>query len=207
MNTKKVILLTLTTVIISLLVGTVIGIIIGVRISQRAINESKEKEEITSTVVLERIQNQAFLVTRTIITDQEVKISIDQGSAWSNFWWGHEITAEGMVQVDVGVDLTSLSEEDITVDDTNKTIVINLPSSEIYDSSIKGEIDVITKSGVLYKLLSSDPNEDYNLAMEKLTTQAEDAVNQDEELFDEARSSTLSILQVIFKDTGYSVTE
>lgn len=204
MKTKQILLTMIIALTFGFLVGTIIGIIIGVQISKKA--QTSEKEVITSTVVLERIQNQAFLVTRTVITDQDTEITIDQGSAWSNFWWGHEITAEGKVQVDVGLDLSSLSEEDIQVDDANKTIKINLPDAEIYGSSLEGEIDVTTKSGILKKLLATDTNEDYNLAMTELTSQAEEAIAQDEELLEEAQSSALSILQVILKDTGYSVT-
>lgn len=203
MKTKQILLTFLIALTFGFLAGTIAGLIIGIKISKRS--QDSQKEIVSSTVILEKIQDQAFLVTRTIITDQEVKMEIDQGSAWSNFWWGHKIKAEGTVQVDVGIDLSSLREEDIEVDNEGKTIKINLPSAEVYDSSLEGEIDVTTKSGVLYKLLSTDTNEDYNLAMERLTSQAEEAVNQNEDLLQEAQSSALSTLQVILKDTGYTI--
>jgi hypothetical protein len=205
MKTRQILLTLIIALTFGFLVGTITGLIIGVKISKKS--PDTEMETISATVVLDKIQDQAFLVTRTIITDQEIQIEIDQGSAWSNFWWGHEITAEGVVQIDVGLDLSRLSEEDIEVDNETKTIIIDLPSAEVYDSSLKGDIDVSTKSGILKKLLATDNNEDYNLAMAELTSQAEEAVAQDEELLEEAQSSALSTLQVILKDTGYTLTE
>lgn len=204
MKTQQILLTLIIALAFGFLIGAITGLIIGVQISKNS--QGNEKEEITSTIVIERIQNQAFLITRTVITDQDTKIKIDQGSAWSNFWWGHEITAEGTVQVDVGLDLSGLTEEDIQVDDTSKVIKINLPKAEVYDSSLEGEIDVTTKSGILKKLLTTDTNEDYNLAMALLTTQAEESVSQDDKLLEEAQSSALSTLEAIFKDTGYTVT-
>jgi hypothetical protein len=193
------------TVIISSLIGFLAGITFGLIIGVKITNTSNEKEIVSSTVILDKIKDQAFLVTRTVITDQEAVISIDQGSTWSNFWWGHKITAEGLMQVDVGVDLANLTTDDIVVNDDDKTISINLPEAEIYNSSLESDIEVTTQSGILKKLLATDDNEDYNLALNELSDQAKEAIGQDEELMNEARSSALSTLQAILYDTGYTV--
>ncbi|MFC1780183.1 DUF4230 domain-containing protein [Patescibacteria group bacterium] len=193
------------TVIISSLIGFLAGITFGLIVGVKITNSSTEKEVVSSTVILDKIKDQAFLVTRTVVTEQEAVISIDQGSAWSNFWWGHEITADGLMQVDVGVDLANLTTDDITVDDDNKIISINLPKAEVYNSSLEGDIEVTTQSGILKKLLATDDNEDYNLAFDELSLQAEAAVEEDEELLNEAQVSALSTLQVLLSDTGYTV--
>ncbi|MBN2015704.1 DUF4230 domain-containing protein [Candidatus Dojkabacteria bacterium] len=193
------------TTIISFLFGFLIGVSAGLVIGIKVTKQSTERQLVSSTVVLDKIKDQSFLVTRTIVTEQSTTINIDQGSAWSNFWWGHEITAEGLMQVDIGVDLGTITEGDIRINNENKVIEINLPDAEIYNTSLEGSIDVSTKSGILKKLFASDDNEDYNLAMSELAKQAEDSINSNEELLSEAKASALSTLQAIFKDTGYSV--
>jgi len=192
--------------IISFLVGIIGGIIIGVKIEKNNSDNTPTKV-VTPTTILERISDQSFLVTKSVISTESVTITIDQGSSWSNFWWGHKITAEGLIQTDIGVDLSKLVKEDIQVDNDNKVISINLPQAEIYNSSIEGPIEVSTRSGILKKLLSSNTNEDYNLALEELSSSAEETVDEDQELFENSQSSTLDILQSIFADTGYMLKE
>ena len=109
------------------------------------------------------------------------------------------------MQTDLGVDFSKLSEDDITVDENKKEITINLPNAEIYNISLDGDIEVKTKSGILKLLFDSDDNEDYNLALDELSTQTEDAIEQDDKLLEDARSSTLATLQVILKDTDYEI--
>jgi hypothetical protein len=201
MKIKNFFLTALICSLIGFLLGTVAGLIIGIKV----IRPSGEKEVVSSTVVLDRLQEQSFLVTRSVLTDQEVEIEIDQGSAWSNFWWGHEITAKALIQTDLGVDLSKLTEEDIIVDKSNKEITLNLPDAEIYNISLNSDIEVSTKSGLLKYIFDSDDNEDYNLALDELSTQTEEAIGQDTKLLAEAQSSALSTLQVLLKDTDYEV--
>jgi len=202
---KNIILTSLIALSLGFLTGVIAGLVIGINISKKSESGVVEKEVITSTVVLEKVQEQAFLITRTVITDQDVEIIIDQGSAWSNFWWGHEVNAEGIVQVDVGIDLAAIKESDIVVDDENKTITILLPEAEVYDSSLKGEITVSKESGWFKQLFDNDDNEDYNLAMNELTSKAQTAVEEDSEMMKEAQESALLTLQAILKDTGYEI--
>lgn len=206
MKTKALITTSLVTIIFGFLAGSIIGIIIGVKIAKPDATPPKT-EVITSRIVLERIKDQAFLITRTLISDQQTVIEIDQGSAWSNFWWGHEITAQGSMQVDLGVDLSKLTESDIEINDEDKVIYIKLPKSEVFDASLKGDIKVETSSGILKSLLASDSNQDYNLALEKLTEQARDAALNDKEMLDEAEESALSTIEILINETGYIVKE
>ncbi len=201
MKTKQFFLTITISVIIGFLAGNISGLIIGLKINQ----EKEDSAIIESTLVLERLKEQSFLVTRSIITDEEVTINIDQGSTWSNFWWGHEITANGQIQTDIGIDLIKLEDTDIQVNDNDKEIIISLPEPTIYNSSLKGDIEVTTQSGVLKKLLASDSNEDYNLALEELISQSENAISNNQYLFDESYEETIKILQYIFNDTGYTI--
>jgi len=195
----------LITFIIGSLVGTILGVVIGVKIADQPAPVEEEKIIINSELVVERIKEQSFLITRTVISDQEVQIKVDQGSSWSNWWWGYEVTAKGLMQVDVGVDISKITEEQIEVDDENKIIYINFPEAEIYETSLKGTIEVSAKKGLLKRILDSDTDEDYNLALDHLKMAAEDGVSQDQELMQEAQNSALSTLQVLLSDTEYTV--
>lgn len=203
MKIKSILITLLISLTFGFLLGTVAGIVIGVKITKT--KPSNEKEVITSTIVLERMKDRAFLITRSLISEQETTITIDQGSAWSNFWWGHEVTASGLIQVDIGVDFSKIKEEDIRIDEQNKIIYINVPQAEVYDSSPKSDLEVKTKSGILKKLLKSDSNEDFNLALEALTNQAKVAAEKDESLLKESQELALDTIQVFFNDTGYTV--
>jgi hypothetical protein len=202
MKIKQTFILTSVVAITSLLLGVIIGLVIGIKVNSK---QNNKVEKITSTTVLTRINDQAFLVSKSIISDQTVQIKVDQGSSWSNFWWGHEITAEAYIQVDLGTDFSKITESDIQIDDQNKTIKIKLPESQVYNSSLKSDIQVSTKSGILKKLFASDTNQDYNLALSELTKQAESAVKQDNDLLKDAKNASLNTLQAIFKDTGYTI--
>jgi len=203
MKTKQFFLTITISIIIGFLAGNIFGLIIGLKINQHNGNQTT----IETTLVLERLKEQSFLVTRSVITDEEVTINIDQGSAWSNFWWGHEITANGQIQTDIGIDLDKIESSDIQVNDTDKEIIISFPEPVVYNSSLKGDIEVTTQSGILKKLLASDANEDYNLALNELSSQAENTILNNQDLFDESTLETIEILQYIFNDTGYTIKE
>lgn len=197
------------TVVVSGLLGMLAGTVLGFVICNwsRNTKDSGEEMKVTQTTVLEKLQDQAFLVTRTVIADQQVEINIDQGSAWSNFWWGHEVVAEAKMQVDIGVDFLEVEKGDVSVDKSKKIIKIDLPNGEIYNTSVASKIEIETKSGVLKKILDNDKEEDFNLALSALTEAAEDSVSGDVKLMNEAEKAAFKILQSIFKDTGYKVEE
>lgn len=185
-----------------LLCGFVLG---GIVSRNHTPAENERKEVITSQIIVDKINEEAFVVSKTIFLDQKATINIDQGSAWSNFWWGQSIEAEALMRVDLGVDYSKLTENDISIDSVNKVISINLPEAEILDTSLSGEIQVISKSGVLKFLLANDPNQDFNLALQELTTQANSVVSQDSELFEAARTDSAKILQLALSDLGYKI--
>lgn len=192
-------------IIVLIVVAVGISTFLAGQAFQRSSERQMREQTITAQTIVNRIQEQAFLVTKTVYIDQQSEIVIDRGSDWSNFWWGQTITAEGLIRTDVGVDLSKLTSENVKVDHEQKTITIQLPAAEILDSSLSGEIEVVTKSGILKKLLLNDANADYNLALSQLTTDAMTAVNADETLFVEARNTTINMLELLLAETGYEV--
>jgi hypothetical protein len=188
-----------------------IGIIVGLLIQSAITNFFKKTQPqqqiiVNRESVAERVSDQGFLVTRVAIIDQSSTINVNEGSPWRNFWWGHEIEAEGQMQVDVGVDLTKISEDQINIKESRKKIIIDVVEAEIYNVSLKDEkITLETKSGILKNLLAKDNDEDFNLALKELSKSARKAVNSNEELMNEATNSAENTLQSIFSETGYDI--
>lgn len=156
-------------------------------------------------MIVDRINEEAFLITRSVYLDQEIEIVVDAGSDWSNFWWGQTLQAQALIKVSLGIDLQNISSDQITVNELEKKITIDLPEPTIISKEIIGDIEVNNQQGLLKLLFDNDTNEDYNLAYSELTTQAEKAIEQKEELFTESKTEALQILELIFKDTGYSL--
>jgi hypothetical protein len=185
--------------------GFFLGLLSYYLISNRT-NTDDTQFNINRSAIVERVSEQGFLVTRTAIIDQTVTIEADEGSAWSNFWWGHEINAEAQMQIDIGIDLAKITDDDIEIDRDKKLISISTPQSEIYNTSLYGEeISLSTKSGILKKLLDSDKEEDFNLALEQLEKATTEDVRSQTEIFEQAEQSAQNILQSIFNDTDYKV--
>jgi len=140
-----------------------------------------------------------------MVIDQDSTIKVDQGSGWSNFLWGQTIKAEGMIRIDIGVDLNSLQESDVTVDNVKKSAKVKLPPATILDASQYGDIEVESKSGVLKFLLDNDPNADHNQALAQLITDAKTAASADTKVFTEARENSINLIKLVLSDMGYSV--
>ena len=176
----------------------IIGVLIG------KIWTDNNRNKVTSNSLVDRIQDQNFLVSKTVIIDQKSKIVIDQGSAWSNFFWGQTIDAEAQIRVDVGIDFSKLKSEDIQVDEKTKHIIINLPNAQILDASQYGDIDVRSSKGVFKFLLDNNPNEDHNQALEQLISDASRSLDGSK-IYAEARTDAVRYLEVVVKNLGYTI--
>lgn len=186
------------------ILGFVFGLMTFYLISLRSQDEEPQFI-LTRDTVVERVSEQGFLVTRVAVVDEQVTINVDEGSAWSNFWWGHEVDAQSRMQVDIGVDLSEIDADNVNVDEEEKTITIDIPDAEIYNISLQDEITVSTKSGVLKKIFDSDDNEDYNLALSELEESTKESILLDEELFNDAEVDVADVLSSLFVGTGYEV--
>jgi len=107
---------------------------------------------VTAEEILERISDKYFVVTKSLLLDEETQIDIDQGSGWSNLLWGQKITANAKINIDVGVDLTQLTKEDIDINNFTKTISMNLPHATILNSNVIGKFNIKSKDGILKKI-------------------------------------------------------
>lgn len=194
--------------IIIALLCFLLGVVSGGFLSYVFRNNSKPQEKevtIDRQAVIDRISQQGFLVTQVVIIDEEVTVTVDEGSSWSNFWWGHEVEAQSRMQVDVGIDLTEVSKEDIKIDDQKKQIKIDAPEASIYNISLLDDIEVKTKSGVLKKVFDSDKGEDFNLALDELRKTSRLSVESNEDVLRGAESSAEETLNGIFFQTGYEI--
>lgn len=171
-------------------------------------NELENKPvEVTNQIVVDRITNQYFVVSKTVFLDQTSEIKIQENSNWSDILWKKTLTAEAIVRVDVGVDMEKLSSDDIEVDKEQKTITIRLPKASVLDSSLYSELQVESESGIITSIenLFKDGTEDYNLAVETLTSEAQSSVEADDELLEEAENDSIKIIELILKETGYII--
>lgn len=193
-----------TLLLVIILIILLLGIFLtGIFFEKYTSNPARQK--LTSVMVVDRINEEAFLITRSVYLDQDIEIVVDAGSDWSNFWWGQTLQAKALVKISLGVDLQNITPDQIIVNELEKKITIDLPEPSIISKEIIGDIEVDNQQGLLKLLFDNDTNKDYNLAYSELTTQAEKAVEQKEELFMESKTEALKILELIFNDTGYSL--
>lgn len=166
---------------------------------------TKRAEEINSQVVLDRIEEQAFLVTKTIYLDEQVNIKVDQGSDWSNFFWGKEVTAEGLVRVDYGIDFDRLDSSDISINPNDSMITIKAKKPQVLDASLTNDLEIKDGSAILRRIFASDPNEDYKLAQKVLTDSARKSLSSEQKLNEKTVDSTEQLLNYLFQDFDYGI--
>lgn len=159
----------------------VLGIYFGYLIFQPQI----VKEQINSQTILETLKNEGFLATQTYIFNQSVTIDKNTGIMWKDFFWGQEINASAVVEVNSGVDLTKLTANNIKV--TANQINLTLPQIEVQSVELLGDIELRNSQGILKKIFNDDDG--YNLALSKIKEEAIKAAS-DEKLVNQAQSST-----------------
>ncbi|MBU0648534.1 DUF4230 domain-containing protein [Patescibacteria group bacterium] len=133
-------------------------------------------KNVSSQVILTALHDRGFLVTQTYIFNEPIEIRDQDESFWSKILWGQVIKAHGVVEVNLGVDLSEISQDDVEVD-SNK-IRVYVSRAEIFNSRLVGEVSVENSQGILKSLFESDDG--YNQAMAELTRQAENAALSNE---------------------------
>lgn len=163
--------------------------------------------EISSQIIVDRITDQYFTVTKTVYTNQDIEISIEDESDWSDIFWKDVLTSSALIRSDIGVDMTMLTVGDISIDEESKIITLEIPKAEIFDTSIEGDISLKSEQGLITAIeqLFEDESDDYNLVTETLILATEAAILADEQLLEEARSSSVSIIENILGELGYQV--
>ena len=165
-----------------------------------AANLENRPSVVNSQVILERITNQYFLVTKTVFLNSKVEIDTPKNNDWTDLFTGKKLTVMGLVRVDVGVDMKNMRLENIIVDHQKKLVTISLPHAEILDSSLSGELDFAVDKSIVEKLkglLKNTQNDDYNLALMTLIERANDQVTADESIFNSAREDSAKLVQLI----------
>ncbi len=152
------------------------GLYTGYRLSDRP-----PEREVNADVILTALRDSGFLVTQTYVFDQPITITKSSGSALKDFFFGQTITARGVMEVNLGVDLSDVSEEDVEISENG--IVVSIPAAKVFTVRPIGDLQVDNQQGILKRLFEDDPG--YNEALAELTRVAEEAAT-DPELLDRA---------------------
>lgn len=155
----------------------VVGIMaFGALIGWMLARSGNTQKTITDQTILTALRERGFLVTETIVSTVATNIKTDQASIWKRLFWGQEIQASAVAEVNLGVDLEKMSGTDIKI--SSDKITVEIPGAEIFNSRLVGEISVINTQGILKRVLQNDDG--YNQAMAELIKQAESAATSTE---------------------------
>ncbi len=154
-------------ILVAVLIG--VGILMGWLIAKPKATD----KEVTSQTILSALRERGFLVTETSVSNVSATIKTDESSIWKKLLWGQEVSASGVVEVNLGVDLEKTRADDVQI--SSNKIIVHIPAAEIFNSRLVGDVNVENKQGILKRLLENDDG--YNLAMAELIIQAEGAVS------------------------------
>ncbi len=148
----------------------------GVFIGWLLTKESKPERVVSGQTILSALRERGFLVTETSVSTVAVTIKDNDASIWKKLFWGQEIKASAVVEVNLGVDLEEMKADDIQM--TGNDITVAVPGAEIFNSRLVGDISVENKQGILKRILENDDG--YNQAMAEIIRQAESAATSTE---------------------------
>ncbi|MFH1621281.1 MAG: DUF4230 domain-containing protein [Patescibacteria group bacterium] len=150
-----------------------VGFFLGWRLTQP---QFVAKREVNAQVILTALRDRGFLVTQTYVFDQPVTIKKTSGSAFKDFFFGQTITARGAMEVNLGIDLAKVSEQDVVIED--QKITVTVPTSSLFNVRLVGPIDVRNDQGILKRVLQNEDG--YNEALAELSRIAEETANKPE---------------------------
>lgn len=168
-------------ILLSTLLGAIVFFSAGVWTGYKIFRPKTETKQITiinAQAILTALHNRGFLVSQTYIFDTPVTIDRSSGNALKDFFFGQTIEARGTMEVNLGVDLASITEADVTVDDATNIITVMIPKAKLFNSRLVGPIQLKNNQGVLKKLLNSDDG--YNESLTLLSQTTEKAAQTDE---------------------------
>ncbi len=159
---------------------------------------------ITSQTILTALRDQGFLVTQTYLFDQPVTIRKTTGSLLKDFFVGQTIEARGTMEANLGLDLSKLTEADVTT--SGKEITVRVPPPVLFNTRLVGPIEVRNTQGLLKRLL--EPDDGYNIALVELTKAAETAAKQPDirqRASDKAVTEIDRLVRLLVEKEGFSV--
>jgi hypothetical protein len=121
--------------------------------------------------VLTALHDRGFLVTQTYVFDTPVTIERSTGSAFKDFFLGQTIEARGTMEVNLGIDLAAVGEDDVTLDETAGTVTVHIPHASLFNTRLVGPIEVKNRQGILKRIFDADDG--YNEAFTQLSKTAE----------------------------------
>lgn len=164
---------------IKILIGLILAIALlglGVFAGYRLFSPSAMRPQVTAQAILTALRDQGFLVTQTYVFNEPVTIDKNTGSVLKDFFFGQTITARGVMETNLGIDLSKITAEDISVNDN--TVVIYIPRAQLFNARLVGPLDVENTRGILKRLLYSDDG--YNESLAELTKVAEESATKPE---------------------------
>ncbi|MBU0661102.1 DUF4230 domain-containing protein [Patescibacteria group bacterium] len=138
--------------------------------------DTVEETTVSRDVLLTALRDEGFLVSQVAMFDEKVTIEQSTGSAWKDFFWGQDIIARATLQVSSGVDLSTLTAEDVVMSD--EAVEVLLPPVTIHAVELMGEVEVENNQGILKKLF--DDNDGYNPALGQLQESARETAKKDQ---------------------------
>lgn len=156
--------------LIALLFGG--GLLLGYRLFRPA----DQHTTVTAQIILTALRDRGFLVTQTYVFDEPVTIQKSSGSAFKDFFFGQTITARGVMEANVGIDLANVTVEDVLIQ--GDVVRVTIPSATLFNVRPLGPIEVKNDRGLLKRLLENDTG--YNEALAELVRQAEVAAKAPE---------------------------
>lgn len=148
----------------------------GMALGWRLFRPADVKREVTANVILSALKDRGFLVTQTYVFDEPVTIKKTSGSAFKDFFFGQTITARGAMEVNLGVDLTRVTSDQVSIKDNAITVLI--PAVTVFNVRLVGPIDVNNEQGLLKRILENDDG--YNEALSELSRIAEETAKKPE---------------------------
>lgn len=138
----------------------------------------KMEQKVNAQMILTALHDRGFLVTQTYVFDTPVTIERSSGNAFKDFFFGQTIEARGTMEVNMGIDLAKVKEEDVGIDPNAGTVTITLPGASLFNVRLVGPIELKNRQGILKKLIDSDDG--YNDALALLSKTAEEAATKPE---------------------------
>ena len=164
------------TIIISSITLIIIAFLAGVYTTHKIAQPQKQQTIITSQSILTLLKQRSFLINQTYIFNESITIEKKYHNIFKNFLFGQKIKAHAIVEVNLGVDLSQISNQDIQI--SADKITIKIPSTKIFNSRIIGPIDLQNEQGILKKIFKNDDG--YNEAQKTLIKQAEEKTQKKE---------------------------
>jgi len=153
---------------------------------------------INAQTILTALHDRGFLVTQTYVFDTPITIERSTGSAFKDFFLGQTIEARGTMEVNMGIDLAQVKEENIAIDASAGTITITLPGATLFNTTLVGPVELKNRQGLLKRLLDSEDG--YNDALSALSAAAEKMALKPELIQradDRAREDVRRLLQYV----------